>query len=198
MDVHMQLVEGRECGECRACCQAPPINSHDIVKLSNTDCHNLRPDGKCKIYADRPSVCSAFHCVWRSAEALSNDWRPDKFGVLIEYCQEDFPGIFADRVGYRFRILDKEKAFANNKFRKFVARQIKDWVPCVLTYGLNPGQVPASVFLNITLAEVVKNKDSIGLKIQLLKALENCEKLPEKTMKIKGDQMIPVTSEDNK
>jgi hypothetical protein len=43
----------------------------------------------------------------------------------------------------------------------------------------------------------VKNKDAIGQKTQLLKALETCEHLPEKTMKIEDGKMVPTSSGPN-
>jgi uncharacterized cysteine cluster protein YcgN (CxxCxxCC family) len=196
MNMDKNLVANRECGECRACCVYPAIDSDEFVKLSNVNCENLLANGKCNIYANRPSTCSEFFCAWRKMSELDDSWRPDKLGILVEISNENFPNMFSGRIGFRFRILDKEKLFSNDKFIKFVARQVRDWVPCVLTYGINPAQVAVSVFLNISLQEAVSKKDHKMIKEKLIAALETCENLPEEKMRIENGKLISIATEN--
>ena len=85
----------RDCGDCIACCVYPRITSLD--KPAFTHCSNLTlnhppVDGElqyssgcnnCKIYEDRPSVCSGYKCLWLQGYGDEED-RPDRSLMLID------------------------------------------------------------------------------------------------------------------
>ena len=76
-----ELVAGRDCGACTACCITPSIDNAEIQKISGVRCRHCVGNA-CDIYDTRPKVCRAFHCAWRYLPALGENWRPDKSGVL--------------------------------------------------------------------------------------------------------------------
>ena len=76
----MSLVQGRECGECTACCkflEIPELNKPVDVLCQHCTGHS------CGIYESRPAVCRGWYCVWRVEKELSDDVRPDKCGVMF-------------------------------------------------------------------------------------------------------------------
>ena len=67
-----------ECGECRACCYAFPLQD----KPRRTWCKHSTPQG-CACYKTRPSVCSNFECLYLGEESAPPFWRPDRSGIII-------------------------------------------------------------------------------------------------------------------
>lgn len=184
------LVPNRECGGCTVCCQYLTIDSPGIVKLPNVPCKNLKDGGGCAIYANWPGVCDKWFCAWRSMPNLGDEWRPDKIKVLIEFSREEFPEPFTGKVGYRFTILDKQKLLSNKEVVMFIAKQIFIGVPCILAYGLGAGEYPNAVFLNIALGKAVQQKNGQAILQGLVKAIEECEKLPITGVKIENDHIV--------
>jgi hypothetical protein len=76
----MTLVQGRECGECVACCKFLEIP--ELKKPADVLCHNCTGNS-CGIYDSRPSVCRGWYCVWRVEKELPDAMRPDKCGVMF-------------------------------------------------------------------------------------------------------------------
>jgi hypothetical protein len=81
--------EGRECGDCYACCVHLGID--ELKKYPGQTCKHL--DGglgactRCSIYAKRPAACAKYRCFWR--QGGGPDWlRPADAGVLITLYQE--------------------------------------------------------------------------------------------------------------
>lgn len=79
-------VEGRSCGECTACCTAVAVE--ELKKPIWVTCQHVAPSG-CSIYAERPESCRAFECLWRSGWFGIDRHRPDKFGVIMEFQEND-------------------------------------------------------------------------------------------------------------
>ncbi len=75
----------RECGECTACCIAPP--NRELNKPGFTPCSHLC-ESRCGIYSQRPFSCRSFRCVWLDG-FLGADCRPDKFGLVIEHAEDN-------------------------------------------------------------------------------------------------------------
>lgn len=78
----MALVQGRECGECIACCKFVEINEPELKKPVDVLCKHCTGHS-CSIYDSRPSVCRGCYCVWRVEKDLPDDMRPDKCGVMF-------------------------------------------------------------------------------------------------------------------
>lgn len=79
----IDLVPGRECGTCNACCVVPSIDDPELRKLPGVACVNTRPDGGCAIYQTRPRTCRDFFCGWRRLEWVGMGLRPDASGVYL-------------------------------------------------------------------------------------------------------------------
>jgi hypothetical protein len=146
--------------------------------------------GGCSIYSKRPTPCREWFCVWRNLSELDDSWRPDKSGVMIEFSDEQFPGIFANRVGFRFTVINKEKATRNNKLAKFLKKQISNGVPCLLSFGIEPAQNPPVTFLNIAMGKAANQKNPNGILGELKKAITACEQQPKDFLKIEKGRII--------
>jgi hypothetical protein len=102
-------IEGRECGNCTACCTIPSIAELD--KPVRTDCKFLlqpptahsedlksgllilnqfegREKG-CAIYENRPQTCRNFQCLWLTGDWGREEDRPDRLGIMPVYTQQD-------------------------------------------------------------------------------------------------------------
>jgi len=81
---YRNLVNGRDCGDCRVCCRLPDIP--ELNKPVNTWCRHAdldRPGGGCTIYDKRPSTCREYECAWLSGLGDEQD-RPDRLGVMYQ------------------------------------------------------------------------------------------------------------------
>jgi Fe-S-cluster containining protein len=75
-------------------------------------CEHLQ-DGKCSIYSDRPEVCRAFSCVWKS-NFCDDSLKPDKSGAVAKWSEEG-----------KLTILPIDRQVKNstrNKWGRFAAR----------------------------------------------------------------------------
>lgn len=78
----LELVPGRRCGDCTACCTVMAIDKPDIQKQAGVTCRHCQ--GGCTIYETRPTLCRDYHCAWRLLPILDDSWRPDRSGVFVE------------------------------------------------------------------------------------------------------------------
>lgn len=78
----MTALAKRRCDSCTVCCTELKIETPQFRKQANTACQHLCATG-CGIYETRPSVCQQFLCGWRLFAELTDDWRPDRSGVLV-------------------------------------------------------------------------------------------------------------------
>lgn len=186
----MELVPNRECDECTACCKHLTIETTDLVKLPNVKCEHLLKNGGCGIYSRRPDPCRGWFCAWRSLSELDDNWRPDKSGVMLEFSNEQFPGIYANRIGYRFTVIDKDKASQNIELAKFLKKQITIGAPCLLAFGNEPAQNPPVTFLNEAMRTAAAKPDPREILAELNKAIGACEKQPKDYLKIENGQII--------
>lgn len=102
----------RACGTCTACCSALAVP--EVRKEQDTACPHLAARGGCGIYAERPSSCRAFSCVWLRG-VVPAQYRPDRTGVVFDVTEvrggsdlpqamvahELFPGASRDGDGYQ-------------------------------------------------------------------------------------------------
>lgn len=84
----MPLIEGRECGECTACCVIPAIDDPQLTKPAGQACPNCIAGGGCAVYQARPETCRTYHCMWRHLAALPDSWRPDRSGLMVTVSEE--------------------------------------------------------------------------------------------------------------
>ena len=75
------IAAGRSCGTCTLCCRLPDIDLFD--KPANEWCRHCVEGKGCSIYADRPSVCRDFLCLWMTDETLDAAWEPARSHMMI-------------------------------------------------------------------------------------------------------------------
>ncbi|MCT7663340.1 YkgJ family cysteine cluster protein [Shinella kummerowiae] len=75
------IVPGRSCGTCTLCCRLPDIDLFE--KPANAWCRHCIEGKGCSIYADRPSVCRDFLCLWMTDESLDEAWEPSRSHMMI-------------------------------------------------------------------------------------------------------------------
>ncbi len=84
--------DSRLCDECTACCSVMGVTELD--KGPNCDCVHLIPLGRidrsggCDNYADRPHSCREFVCLWKHRALESDEYRPDKLGLIFTLTTE--------------------------------------------------------------------------------------------------------------
>lgn len=76
------LVQGRECGSCTACCKIPKIDTPSLRKAAGVLCPNCT-GSNCAIYEARPEPCRTFFCLWRQVATMPDELRPDRIGVMF-------------------------------------------------------------------------------------------------------------------
>jgi Fe-S-cluster containining protein len=85
--VAKELAPTNHCGECRACCFFPKLNTEITGdKPAGQWCTHCSGTG-CKIYWNRPKVCREYVCVWLASQKRNDrmkpELRPDKCGVIF-------------------------------------------------------------------------------------------------------------------
>ncbi len=174
----MQLVPGRECGECSVCCVLLNIDTPEFQKMPRTDCAHLAPGGKsgCTIHATRPPVCRSYHCAWRCMPELGDGWRPDRSGVLIEFTNEGFPAHYPQRPGIRITISGTPlETMFQQGFAALLTWLIQAKVTVVISIPGPLGHYPVGTFVNDILKEGVANKDSARIVAALREMLRSLE-----------------------
>lgn len=79
----LDLVPGRQCGDCTVCCTVLAIDTPQMQKAAGLRCRHCL--GGCTIYESRPALCRDYHCGWRQLPILDTKWRPDISGVFVEF-----------------------------------------------------------------------------------------------------------------
>lgn len=93
-----KITAERKCGSCYACCVWLGIT--ELQKHTAQACKHLSgalsDDGtkRCSIYADRPTACSRYECLW--VEGYGPDWlQPKNSGILLTPYPPQMGGNFA-------------------------------------------------------------------------------------------------------
>jgi len=77
----------KSCGSCGMCCKLMAIPS--LAKPRHSWCPKYVMRSGCGIYAERPSECRAFECLYLQAPGLDDAWRPDRAKFMIWTGTED-------------------------------------------------------------------------------------------------------------
>jgi hypothetical protein len=149
----MNLIPGRECGECTVCCTAPTINKPEIQKLSGATCRHCTSlpsgGGGCGIYETRPPVCRSFYCAWRTVDIFTEEWRPDRSGVLAYVETEGISDSFDLSTGIGLMLVGHPLKTVRQKFfQDFVVTGVMSSVPLFLSLPGPRGFQAATVSLN--------------------------------------------------
>ncbi|RXT56536.1 hypothetical protein B6S44_05580 [Bosea sp. Tri-44] len=112
------LVPGRDCGDCVACCEVLRIVDPEVGKPAGVMCRHNTGKG-CGIHAIRPDICRTWFCLWRRIDAMPDEARPDRSGVI--FClegEEEHPNPFA-----RFCVVARPVA-GSRALRSALVRQV--------------------------------------------------------------------------
>ncbi|MFC5423211.1 hypothetical protein ACFPOB_27060 [Bosea eneae] len=118
------LVPGRDCGDCVACCEVLRIVDPEVGKPAGVMCRHNTGSG-CGIHATRPEICRRWFCLWRRIDAMPDDARPDRCGVI--FClegEEDHPNPFA-RLCVVARPVASPRALRSELVRQVVAMFVR-------------------------------------------------------------------------
>jgi hypothetical protein len=114
----------------------------------------------CQIYANRPSVCAEYYCGWIALRHLSDDWRPDRCGVLIGIVEGDqaIPAGFR-QVALKFDVVDSPSVLSWEPLIRFIGSEIERGRPVFLGTPAPVGYERRKVFLNHMMAKAVAAHD---------------------------------------
>ncbi len=80
--MELPIIPTRSCGECNACCKVYFVPA--VGKLDGNWCHHCVIGKGCSIYDQRPYECQRYRCMWLANLKMSDDFRPDRIGILID------------------------------------------------------------------------------------------------------------------
>ena len=159
----MDLMPGRQCGDCSACCVVLNVDTPEFQKMPGKPCAHLCAGGGCAIHATRFPVCREYHCAWRYLASLGEEWRPDRSGVLVDFQHDELPAHLPKRPGVRVTVFKAPTAEFQPLFLRWVAGLVAQDVPVVLAVPGPPGHFPAGAILNDALKDPVSRRDITGV-----------------------------------
>lgn len=152
MKVENMLVKDRTCGSCSVCCISLLIDQPTLKKQAGVPCANLRPQGGCSIYSDRPLACKTWHCGWRMFP-LSPSMRPDISNVLIKYEQENINFITLSVVRNK-----DMSALLNDEVLAFVCSLISQGVNVALSIPTKKGYENYRDLINARMTDAIQQR----------------------------------------
>ncbi len=161
-----ELIVGRECGACRACCVELAINDPALQKQTGTACHHLSATGGCGIYDGRPHTCRTFYCGWRRWSWVGAEMRPDTSRVLIMQVKNPDRTDASHEFAVAFVFIDRGALEAKG-VPEAIAATVKAGIGAHLLVPGRPGDVFRRQRLNERLGDAVRQGD----KPSLLRAL---------------------------
>ena len=157
----LKLVPGRSCGTCVVCCYLTDIDTPELKKPPGTVCEHCTGTG-CGVYETRPPICRTFHCGWRYAAHLDEDWRPDRSGIFI-LLRWDMAsaGSNFDNV-WHFNVFGGELAIRQAGFVEMIVELVRRGGTAVLSASGPMGLPCEATIVNPLLADVAKRDDLSG------------------------------------
>lgn len=168
----VELVPGRECGSCNACCVIPVIDSPELTKLPGAACRHSQAAG-CDIYESRPNVCRRFFCGWRRNSLVPEAWRPEESGIFVVMGTENVPPQFGGAVGFTLMLVGNPlKTVRQQDVVDFVAGCVLRRIPVFLAVPGPKGSHAASLLLNEPQMEAAARQTRGAVKTLLEQALK--------------------------
>lgn len=81
------VISGRECGSCTLCCKVYSVP--EIGKAAGKWCEHCTPGRGCGIHEAQPKQCADFNCLWRTEEALTAAWKPERAKMVLSVFPEN-------------------------------------------------------------------------------------------------------------
>jgi hypothetical protein len=155
----LPILAGRDCGGCTVCCTVLPADDETLRKQAGVDCVHCDAGVGCRIYEVRPNTCREFFCGWRALPKLTDEWRPDRSGVMVAFDDTDIPPGYAIRPAFKLILTQPKVQIAAEAFAGYVAGLVDARIPVFLSLPGPPGSFFAKVFLNDRLAMPVARRD---------------------------------------
>jgi hypothetical protein len=169
----MQLIRGRDCGDCTVCCTALTINKPEIQKKSGLTCKNCTSGG-CAIYETRYPICRGYFCAWRNVDIFDEGWRPDKSGVMPYVETEGISQDFDLETGIGLMLVGNPNHIVRQAwFQDFVVTGVMNSVPLFLSLPGPVGHQAATTSLNTQqMLDAIKRgtvKDALEAALKVLR-----------------------------
>ncbi len=78
-----ELVAGRSCEGCTLCCKLAEVKA--LAKPMGVWCRHCDIGRGCAIYAERPTECRVFYCLYRTAAGIGETWRPSDCHMVMTF-----------------------------------------------------------------------------------------------------------------
>ncbi len=75
MQSNPAMAPNRACGSCTLCCKLFPVE--ELNKPAGVWCSHVAQGKGCSIYANAPTACRSFSCLWQMNANLGPEWKPD-------------------------------------------------------------------------------------------------------------------------
>lgn len=147
------LVPGRVCGSCNACCHWLHIDNEELRKPAGVLCRHARADQGCDLHPAWPKLCREWFCGWRSFESLSEAWRPDRSGVILIAKDSDIPPGYEMRPGLLMLLVWPFAMVVRPAFVSLLSGLIAQRRPVFISIPGPPGGWAAHFFANALLEE---------------------------------------------
>ena len=169
----MQLIPGRDCGDCTVCCTALTINKPEIQKKSGLTCKHCTATG-CGIYETRYPICRGYFCAWRNVDIFDDSWRPDRSGVMPYVETEGIADDFDISTGIGLMLVGNPNRIVRQKwFQDFVVTGVMNSVPLFLSLPGPVGHQAATTSLNTQqMLDAIKRgtvKDALEAALKILR-----------------------------
>lgn len=144
----MELIPGRKCGDCTACCTWLTVNKPEIQKVSGSICRHCTTQG-CAIYETRFPVCKSYYCAWRTVDIFDESWRPDRSGVLPYVETDGISDSFDLSTGIGLMLIGNPLKIVRQRwFQDFVVTGVTNSIPLFLSLPGPRGHQAATTSLN--------------------------------------------------
>ena len=167
------LIPNRECGPCKACCEAPKIDDPQLRKLPGVVCSNHREGLGCAIYEKRPATCQVWFCGWRMLP-LGDEWRPDRCGIMIVPTSQASPVRPED--GLQFDLIKGLEKISWRPFLDLIMFLVENAVPAYVAVprgiGFNPHR--CNLTTGQAMQRAVAQKDRALIAEALSKSVQAC------------------------
>lgn len=160
----LPLIPGRDCGGCVECCRVIPLNLPELAKPTGELCGYCVDGAGCSVHAIRPQTCRVWFCLWRAVE-LSDDWRPDRSGVIVR------PDGVEDGV-ITLYVVRPSEFLASQEFFITVAGWIAEGIEVALSVPGPVGTYPARAVVTDWLRPAIEDGDPADFLARVLRSLE--------------------------
>jgi hypothetical protein len=153
------------------------IDTKELRKTSGVLCQHCHEGVGCSIYQSWPPVCRDWFCGWRQLPYLTDDWRPDRSGVMVDFLTEsdisenEIPAHYQTKVMFKFIILSAG-AIERLRFAEIAGGLVADGIPVFLAICGPVGHQQAKVFINEAMKNAVATRDRDGAMAVLRQAME--------------------------